>query len=458
MMRPLFPALAALSLFAGLPAPAVGPDDGYDRKLTIQFQNVGLFEALEQTFRGTRLQYVVEPTVPDVPITLTVRDISVEAVLRLMVRQAAVAAPGLTLSRDGEVTLIKMRSRFFPPQAAPLPPPVAERRVTVSFKEVPLRSALDALFMGSGQQYLVEPDVPNVKVSLHLRDLPLAQAFRLLLRQAAAVSPGLTSLRSGDTVVIRQGTPRLVQGEAGGPPGTGRTLVAGDTKPPWQKISLRYADVAALTRALGGSLYGEGSGRPAPAPADDLLIEEGAIRVRPLPRNTRTRTADADLPPPNDPRLLNPGSGAPGALTVPEGVERVVGVRSQNALLVLGTEAGVRQLREVVRLVDVAPRQFRVRLSAGSVAGEGQVVNGATLSVTDMSGPDRLAVSVTPRVSGEGRVEVSVEGMVRIAGSDRPIQSRIRVRSGTATPFLTLGEGRRAQKVWLRVTEVPQGS
>jgi hypothetical protein len=466
-MRPIFLA-ACLVAFgaagAGHAAPApvalplVGQESGYDRKLSINFRDVTLREALAQAFEGSHLQYVVEPNVPDVPINLNVRDVSLGALVRLLVRQAALAAPGITNARDGNITVVLMRSRFAPPAIASLPRDAAQKRVTVAFRDVPLREAVEGLFRGTGAQYRLEESVPNLRMSLLLRDVPLAQAFRLFLLQAASLEPGITSVRSGEVVVLRVTPPRPLGPAPAGSrePGEG---AAAPAEMPWQRIPLQYADVVAVTRAFGGTLITEG-GAPAPGPApEELNLDEGAIRIRPLPpRGKGVGTNPDGIPPPVDPRILNPRMTGPATLSVPAGVERVVGVRSQNALLVRGTEQGVQALREMVRLLDVAPRQFRLRLTAGSLTGEGQVVNGSTLSVTDVRGGERLAASLTPRASGDGRVEVEVEGILRLGGTERPLQSRVRVKPGAATPFVILGEGSRARRVWLRVTEVPTSS
>jgi type II secretory pathway component GspD/PulD (secretin) len=79
----------------------------------------------------------------------------------------------------------------------------AEKKVTLNLKDVPLRSAIDALFQGTGLQYSVDPNVPNVPVTLNIRDVGLQPALRILIRQAAVAVPGLTVSREGDIYVVK---------------------------------------------------------------------------------------------------------------------------------------------------------------------------------------------------------------------------------------------------------------
>src|SRR5689334_7559484 len=65
-----------------------------------------------------------------------------------------------------------------------------DRKVTLNLKDTPLRSAIDALFQGTGLQYAVDPNVPNVPLTITLRDVGLQAALRILIRQAALAVPG----------------------------------------------------------------------------------------------------------------------------------------------------------------------------------------------------------------------------------------------------------------------------
>jgi len=71
-------------------------------------------------------------------------------------------------------------------------PGAATRPVSAVFREVPLRVALQALFDRTGQQYAVSSDVPNVYITMEIREVPFTQAVRLLVREGAKQVRGLT--------------------------------------------------------------------------------------------------------------------------------------------------------------------------------------------------------------------------------------------------------------------------
>jgi hypothetical protein len=137
----------------------------------------------------------------------------------------------------------------------------AEKKVTLNLKDVPLRSAIDALFQGTGLQYSVDPNVPNVPVTLNIRDVGLQPALRILIRQAAVAVPGLTVSREGDIYVVK-----IRQAVTAPPP------VAEDAPPEfgdqqtdvtWEKIPVQFNNVAVFVLAFGGQML--------PTEADVLL-------------------------------------------------------------------------------------------------------------------------------------------------------------------------------------------
>src|SRR5713226_7644314 len=71
-------------------------------------------------------------------------------------------------------------------------------KVTLSLRDVPLRTALQTLFEGSGLQHAVEPAVPNYPITLDIRDVAFNTALRTLLRLA----PQVTYRKEGDIFVI----------------------------------------------------------------------------------------------------------------------------------------------------------------------------------------------------------------------------------------------------------------
>jgi hypothetical protein len=128
----------------------------------------------------------------------------------------------------------------------------AEKKVTLNLKDVPLRSAIDALFQGTGLQYSVDPNVPNVPVTLNIRDVGLQPALRILLRQAAVAVPGLTVSREGDIFVvkIRQAVVAPPAQTEDAPPEYGDA----QTDVTWEKIPVQFNNAAVFALAFGGQM------------------------------------------------------------------------------------------------------------------------------------------------------------------------------------------------------------
>lgn len=61
------------------------------------------------------------------------------------------------------------------------------------------------------------------------------------------------------------------------------------------------------------------------------------------------------------------GGGASGVFTLPEGVDQIVAIDPQNALLVFGTDEGVRELTETIQFLDRPLRQVEIEAQFVSV-------------------------------------------------------------------------------------------
>lgn len=133
-----------------------------DRKVTVNLKDVPLRQAIDALFAGTGLQYAVDPNVLNVPVNLTIRDVGVQAALRLVIRQASTAQPGVTMSRDGEIYHIGLRR----PAPAPvvtedLPPEYTAERTEFVWEKIPIQFNNVAVFVlaFSGQMLPSEADV-----------------------------------------------------------------------------------------------------------------------------------------------------------------------------------------------------------------------------------------------------------------------------------------------------------
>jgi hypothetical protein len=96
------PVSASLPAFARAegddwPAPPVQPkpkDPRTLRKVTVSFKEMPLRKALAILFKDSKLKVDVYSNVRDVPITLSIRDVPFDTIVRLIVRQADVAISG----------------------------------------------------------------------------------------------------------------------------------------------------------------------------------------------------------------------------------------------------------------------------------------------------------------------------------------------------------------------------
>ena len=124
----------------------------------------------------------------------------------------------------------------------------ADQKVSIEFRGTPFRDAIRDIFKGSGLQYTIDPNIPNVPIDLVLRDVGLAVALRVVTRQAATSIPGLTHSRDGDVYVFKiQPVTRPPAQPAAQPPA--QPAVA-DSEVKWERIGLQYVDVRAVVTAL----------------------------------------------------------------------------------------------------------------------------------------------------------------------------------------------------------------
>src|SRR3569833_2287652 len=112
-----------------------------DKKATLNLKDVPLRSAIDALFQGTGLQYSVDPNVLNVPVPLNIRDIGLQAALRLLVRQAATAQPGLTFSKDGDIFVLKIRKEnpLPPPTKDDTPPEYTDLESEVTWVKIPIQ-------------------------------------------------------------------------------------------------------------------------------------------------------------------------------------------------------------------------------------------------------------------------------------------------------------------------------
>jgi hypothetical protein len=156
-------------------------------------------------------------------------------------------------------------------------PETADKKITLTLKDAPLRTVIDQIFAGSGIQYAIDANVPDVPVTLSIRDVSLQSALRTVVRLAAGQVPNLTATRDGDIYLVRIKPPMAaltVPTDAEAPPETNQVLEI-----TWEKIPIQFNNVLAILIGLtqgnlgviptefevmgssGGGLGGQGGGQ-----------------------------------------------------------------------------------------------------------------------------------------------------------------------------------------------------
>ena len=442
---------------------------GEDALVDADLRNLPLREAIRSAFIGSGLQYTVDPNVPNVPVTLNLRDIHFPAMLRLVVRQAAVQIPGLEVAKQDQVYVVSIRPVSPPAAALPAQPgeAVGERKITLDIRDMPLRDVIALLFKGSGLQYAIDPNVPNVPITLNIRDISVPAALRLIIRQAAVQVPGLTVGKEGDIYLIRLRafpaayvTPASLTREEPTPdaftdnsqsaplrdaveqPVQRRAPAVTEEIPPqeappdqqasdqdltWEKIPIQFANASSLAVLFGGAVM------PAPNGGPDAEGERTGLL---LPDPARAE------------------AGGVGGL-VPPGITGMLGCPRDNSLMVRGTPDDIQALKNIIRLLDIPQRQFVVRLSTGGVTAEGRAGNNARLTLGDATHDRSFHFTALPRLNGDGTIDISVEGTLTLHGTPHPLATHVSLASGESVTLFTLGEGLGATRVWLRASTPP---
>jgi hypothetical protein len=165
---------------------------GAERLVTLDLKDVPLRRALRILFAESGVRHTVPPELIDSPVDLKVDGIPLITAFRLIVRQAASQNPGVTFTVEPGRFRLLIR-----PEAVEYPPLVSwfdgeQRKYWLELRDTPLRQALVRLFDGSGLQYAVDPNVPDVRITVRARNVTLPAALRRIIREAAKQVPGLT--------------------------------------------------------------------------------------------------------------------------------------------------------------------------------------------------------------------------------------------------------------------------
>lgn len=235
-------AVLAIGLLLVLPASTCGAENAGAAKspprVSLKLEQVPLREALKRLFQDAPGKHGVDSTVPDVPVSISLQDVSRETALRSLLRSAAAQVPGLTYEATGDYYQVVKRAVVPRPVTAVNSDPGAEKKVFLRLGGVNLREAYRRLVAGSLVRIHVHETVPDVPVELNTQGVSLPEAARAITRNAALLVPGLVIRPhgSGYVVFIDDNKPGL----AGLPgmialPGTDEQIA---------KIRVRYLEVS----------------------------------------------------------------------------------------------------------------------------------------------------------------------------------------------------------------------
>lgn len=185
------------------------PDPRLQQRITLNLQNETLARALERVMGRQPVTLEQTAELPSVRLTMKLENVTTFEALLRVVQAAKRQAPELRFTRDHGTYRVEAEVR-----PAPNPQPLEQlraRKITASFKATPFREAVATVFRGSGLQYTLNPNVPNLPVSAELKDVTLESAVQTLVRELADRAPGLELSQSGDIFILERRGPRAAE-------------------------------------------------------------------------------------------------------------------------------------------------------------------------------------------------------------------------------------------------------
>jgi hypothetical protein len=184
--------------FLGLRAP---PAPGARETMrTWEFRGVPFSEAVDTMLRGAVESFVIAPDVPDRPIYFFVTDLERYRPPLLLLTSLVGATyrreDGITLIHRSDPPSVAVAKRTVPRAAGAAKPAV--KPISLHLERLPLRRAIAFLSHAAGESHRVEPDVPDMPITLSVRDGEFTQVLQSVARIA-----GLLSERRGETYILR---------------------------------------------------------------------------------------------------------------------------------------------------------------------------------------------------------------------------------------------------------------
>jgi hypothetical protein len=175
---------------------------GPRQRVSLRVHELPLRAAVERLTRDRDVWCAVDPNVPDVPVTTVFSNVSLESGVWLLAGAASEHGPRLAIRREGVNFALAIERPASTGSSAQTARAGwrGSRLVNLNLKYTPLRKALGAA--GPGIRFRVEPDVPDVRVTLRLRNLTPDAAVRQIVGVASLQARGVSFTRSGDVYVV----------------------------------------------------------------------------------------------------------------------------------------------------------------------------------------------------------------------------------------------------------------
>jgi hypothetical protein len=128
----------------------------------------------------------------------------------MLARQLSGSTFSVSLVRQGgryEYVRAAPEAPVPPRPLTPGPGPGANRRVTLIGQNLPLRTAIRLAFTNSGLQYTLDPDLPNVAVTLSARNAKLPDVLDQIVQAGRKAAPDLRWGMAGDIYAIQRQKP-----------------------------------------------------------------------------------------------------------------------------------------------------------------------------------------------------------------------------------------------------------
>lgn len=145
--------------------------DPWQRQVTLNVTDSPARNVLDSLFRGSGINYAIDPAVTAVIHSLSIKDVPMQEALRTVCRSA-----DLVYRVDNGVVMISTK------------PPAGNwsKTVNIEFKQTGLMDAISVLLSDTGISYMINPQLNNLKVTAVLRDVTLDRALQEIAKAAGA--------------------------------------------------------------------------------------------------------------------------------------------------------------------------------------------------------------------------------------------------------------------------------